>query len=138
MRGQRQGGRLTRTTHPTVADTPNQLLEKKNDIFIHIYKLNENDRLTGTLYANQTGDFPHVSSHGNRLIMLLHHVNSNSMWVEPLKNQKEPTLIAAQTRALKRMRQQGIVPKHQILDNQCHRLMKQAIKETMLSGGSIS
>jgi hypothetical protein len=121
-----------------VADTPDKLLEKKNDIFIHIYELNENDRLTGTLYADQTGDFPHVSSHGNRSIMLLHHVNSNSMWVEPLKNQKEPTLIAAQMRALEQMRRQGIVPKHQILDNQCHGLMKQAIKETMLSDGSIS
>jgi hypothetical protein len=78
-----------------VADTPNKLVEKKNDIFIHIYKLNENDQLTGTLYADQTGDFSHVFSRGNRSIMLLHHVNSNSMWVEPLKNQKEPTLIAA-------------------------------------------
>jgi hypothetical protein len=69
--------------------------------------------------------------------MLLHHINSNSMWVEPLKDQKEPTLIAARTRALKQMWQQGIVPKHQILDNQCHGLMKQAIKETTLSDGSI-
>jgi hypothetical protein len=92
----------------------------------------------GTLYANQTRDFPHVSSRGNRPIMLLHHVNSNSMWVDPLKNQKEPMLIAAQTRALERMQRQGIVPKHQILDNQCHGLMQQAIKETTLSDGSIS
>jgi hypothetical protein len=29
MRGQRQGVQSTRTTHPTVADTPNKLLEKK-------------------------------------------------------------------------------------------------------------
>ena len=43
MRGQFQGVQLTCTTHPTVADTPNKLLEKKNDIFIHIYKLNETD-----------------------------------------------------------------------------------------------
>ncbi len=43
MRGQRQGVRLTCTTHPTVADTPKKLLEKKNDIFIHIYELNENN-----------------------------------------------------------------------------------------------
>jgi hypothetical protein len=138
MRGQRQGVQSTCTTHPTVADTLDKLLEKKNDIFIHIYKLNENNQLTGTLYTDQTGDFPHVSSHGNRLIMLLHHVNSNSMWVEPLKNQKEPMLIVAQMRALEQMRQQGTVPKHQILDNQCHRLMKQAIEETTLSDGSIS
>ncbi len=78
-----------------MADAPNKLVEKKNDIFIHIYELNENDQLTRTLYADQTGDFPHVSSRGNRSIMLMHHVDSNSMWVEPLKNQKEPTLIAA-------------------------------------------
>ncbi len=43
MRGQHQGVRSTCTTHPTVADTPNKLLEKRNDIFIHIYELNEND-----------------------------------------------------------------------------------------------
>jgi hypothetical protein len=66
MRGKRQGVRSTRTTHPTVADTPNKLLEKKNDIFIDIYELNENDRSIGTLYADQTGDFPHVSSGFNR------------------------------------------------------------------------
>jgi hypothetical protein len=111
MRGQHQGVRLTCTTHSTVANTPKKLLEKKNDIFIHIYKLNENNRLTGTLCADQTGDFPHISSHGNRLIMLLHHVDSNSMWVEPLKNQKESTLIAAQMRALEQMRQQEILTK---------------------------
>ncbi len=123
MRGQRQGVRLTCTTHPTVADTPDKLLEKKNDKFIHIYELNKNGRLMGTLYPDQTGDFPHVSSRVNRSIMLLHHVDSNSMWVEPLKNQKEPTLITARTRALEQKRRQGIVPKHQILDNQCHGLM---------------
>jgi hypothetical protein len=70
--------------------------------------------------------------------MLLHHIDSNSMWVEPLKNQKEPTLIAARTRTLEQMWRQRIELKHQILDNQCHGLMKQAIKETMLSDGSIS
>jgi hypothetical protein len=79
MRGQCQGVWLTRTTHPTVADTPNKLLENKNDMFIHIYELNENNQLMGTLYADQTGDFPYISSHGNRSIMLMYHVDSNSM-----------------------------------------------------------
>jgi hypothetical protein len=79
MSRQCQGVRSSCTRHPTVADTPDKLLEKKNDIFVHIYELNENNQLTGTLYANQTGDFPHVSSCGNRSIMLIHHVDSNSM-----------------------------------------------------------
>jgi hypothetical protein len=35
------------------------------------------------------------------------------------------------------MQRQGIAPKHQILDNQCHGLMKHAIEATTLSDGSI-
>jgi hypothetical protein len=85
---------------------------------VHIYELNQEDHLTATIYANQTGDFPYISSQGNRSIMLLHHVNSNSFWIEPLKNQIEGLLITAQMQALEQMRKQGIVPKHQIMDNQ--------------------
>ena len=68
--------------------------------------------------------------------MVIHHVDSNSFWVEPLKDQKEGALIAAQTIILERMRQQVIVPKHQILNNQCKGLMKLAIEATKLAGGS--
>jgi hypothetical protein len=109
--------RLTCPQQP-VDINPNPSIEKKHDIFVHIYKLNQQDCLTTTIYAVQTGDFPYISSQGNRSIMLLHHINSNSFWVEPLKNQTEGLLNAAQ-KALEQMRMQGIVPKHQILDNQC-------------------
>jgi hypothetical protein len=68
---------------------------------VHIYKLNQKGCLTATIYANQTGDFLYISSQDNRSIMLLHHVHSNSFWVEPLKNQTEGLLIAAQMQALK-------------------------------------
>ena len=67
---------------------------------MHIYELYQEDRLTATIYADQTGDFPYISSQGNKSIMLLHHIDSNSFWVEPLKNQTEGLLIAAQMQAL--------------------------------------
>ena len=70
--------------------------------------------------------------------MVIHHVGSNSFWLEPLKNQKEGSHIAARTILLERMRQQGIVPKHQILDNQCSAIMKLAIELTKLADGSTS
>jgi hypothetical protein len=70
--------------------------------------------------------------------MLLHHVDSNSFWVEPLKNQTEGLLIATQTQALKQMHKQGILPKHQILDNQCSTRMKLAMESTTLPDGSVS
>ncbi len=53
-----------------------------------------------TIYAGQLGDFPYISSQGNKFIMLLHHIDSNSFWVEPLKNQTESLLIAAQMQTL--------------------------------------
>ena len=91
-----------------------------------------------TRYSDQTGNFPYISSRGNRSIMVIHHFNSNSFWLEPLKNQKEGLLIVAQTRILEQMCRKGIVPKHQILDNQCKGLMKLAIESTKLADGSTS
>ena len=70
--------------------------------------------------------------------MIIHHVDRNSTWVEPLKNQTEGVLIAAQTKILKWMWHQGIVPKHQILDNQCSERMKLAMEATMLADGLTS
>jgi hypothetical protein len=70
--------------------------------------------------------------------MLLHHLDSNSFWVEPLKNQTEGLVIAAQTQALEQMHKQGIVPKHQILDNQCSIRMKLAMESTTLSDRLVS
>jgi hypothetical protein len=70
--------------------------------------------------------------------MLLLHLSSNSFWVEPLKTQTEGSLIAAQMQALKQMRKQGIVLKHQILDSQCSACMKLAKESTTLLDGSVS
>ena len=39
--------------------------------------------------------------------MLLHHVDSNSFWVEPLKNQTEGLLIAARMQALEKNAKAG-------------------------------
>jgi hypothetical protein len=98
--------RLTRPKQP-VDINPNPSIKKKHNIFVHIYELNQEVRLLATIYADQTGDsgdFSYISSQGNRSIMLLHHVNSNSFWIEPLKNQTEGLLIAAQMQALEQMR----------------------------------
>jgi hypothetical protein len=136
MQGQRQGVQLTHLKQP-VNISPNPSIKKKCNIFVHVYELNQEDRMTATIYADQTGDFPYISSQSNRSIMLLHHVDSNSFSVEPLKNQTEDLLITAQTQALEQMQKQGIVPKHQILDNQCSACMKLTMESTTLLDGSV-
>ncbi len=77
MQGQWQGVQSTCPKQP-VNISPNPSIKKMHDIFVHVYKLNQEDCLTATIYANQTGDFPYIFSQGNRSIMLLHHVKSNS------------------------------------------------------------
>jgi hypothetical protein len=137
MQGQWQGVQLTRPKQP-VNISPDPSIKKKHNLFVHIYKSNQEDHLMATIYVDQTGDFPYISSQGKKSIMLLHHVDSNFFWVEPLKNQTAGLLIAAQTQALERMRKQRIVPKHQILDNQCSSCMKLAMESTTLLGALVS
>ncbi len=80
------------------------------------------------MYSDQTGKFPAVSSEGNKYVMVLHDVDSNLSWAEPMKNQTGSELILARNRVLTRMRQQGINLKHQILDNQALEYYKDAIR----------
>ena len=50
--------------------------------------------------------------------MILHEIDGNSAWIEPMKNNTEVEMIFFQRRALARMKHQGTVPKHQVLDNE--------------------
>ena len=69
------------------------------------------------MYTDKTGKFPHVSSQGNRYMMVLAHIDSDSIWVEPTKNITEGEMMLARRRAIKRMHAVGIIPKRQVLDN---------------------
>jgi hypothetical protein len=80
------------------------------------------------MYADQTGLFPAVSSLGNKYVMILHHVDSNLSWLEAKQNQLGGKLILARARALARMQRRGLIPKHQILDNQASAEYKAAIE----------
>ena len=95
MRGQRQGVRSTRVTEPTEGTPPNIPHQKKGDILI-----TEHEVKSLMLYADQTGLFPAVSSLGNKYVIILHHVDSNSTWSEAMRNQSGGELILARARAL--------------------------------------
>jgi len=56
--------------------------------------------------------------------MILHNIDSNFTWVEPMKNRTEGEMILARQRALAQMKVQGIVPTHQVLDNEISKAYK--------------
>ena len=87
MRTQRQGLQSTKQVLTQVV--PPTPLPQLQNIFIRTYNTHN------TLYTDQTGMFPHLSSQGNRYQMILYHVGSNSIWTEPTKNKTEGELILA-------------------------------------------
>jgi hypothetical protein len=98
-----------------------------HDILIRVIDLKD------TMYTDQMGHFPFVSSLSNRYIMILHHADSNFSWSEALKNNSKGKLILARCRALTRMARRGIVPRHQILDNQASFAYKTKIELTKMT-----
>ena len=99
MHSQRQGIRSTKKKPlDAFPDTPAiPPHESKRDIFICIYKLKK------TMYSDQMGCFPQVSSLGNKYIMVIHDVDSISSWAEALKDNTGSELILARARALEQM-----------------------------------
>jgi hypothetical protein len=61
MQGQRQGVQSPCPKQPVSIST-HPSINKKHDIFVQVYKLNQEDCFTATIYANQTGEFPYISS----------------------------------------------------------------------------
>ena len=55
-------------------------IPKRKDFFIALYNNRDN------IYTDQTGKFPHTSSRGNNHQIVIHEINGNSTWVEPMKN----------------------------------------------------
>ena len=99
-------------------------IPKRKEIFIALYKTRY------TIYTDQTGKFPHTSSRGNNYQMIIHEIDGNSTWVDPMKNKTQGEIINARRRALLRMKLQGIVPMHQILDNETSQAFKGEIRNT--------
>eukprot|EP00804_Cyclotella_cryptica_P002855 CCRYP_009391-RA/>CCRYP_009391-RA protein AED:0.18 eAED:0.18 QI:0/0/0/1/1/1/2/0/800 len=126
MRSQRQGVRSTKTTLQAPENPPSHTAPSlpHHDIYIKTYDTRD------TVYTDQTGKFPHVSSRGHRYQMILYQTDSNSIWVEPTKNRTKGELIQARNRALSRMQACGLSPKRQVLDNEASAAYKQAILDS--------
>ena len=102
MRGKRQGKRFTKekATTPEAEATQQSTNQKnsggssqpdhfhvpfdeKKDIFIAVYKPRD------TIYTDQTGKLPHTSSQVHNYQMVIHKIDGNSTWIEPMKNKTQ-------------------------------------------------
>ena len=83
MKGVRQGLGSTKERKSQDKDNDPAPVSKQNDIMVKMVDLKE------TIYTDQTGKFPYVSSKGNCYIMVAVHVNANAIYVEPMKNKTQ-------------------------------------------------
>ena len=81
MRNQQQGVRSTKAKYPHPG-TESPTAEKKHDFFIHLYEPK------GAMYIDQTRNFPHGSSWGNRNQMIRNEIDGNYTWIEPMKKDR--------------------------------------------------
>ena len=80
------------------------------------------------MYTDQKGKYPHSSSRDNHHQMIIHEIDGASTWVEVMKNRTEGEKIEARRQGLNIMRQQGITPVHQVIDNKISQTYKDNIR----------
>ena len=78
-------------------------------------------------YADLTGRFPHVSSRGNKYIFFCMTTNLTSFKENPLKKAK--TIVDAWKKLYAHLIQHGHSTNNYILDNECSRDLKMALKK---------
>ena len=82
-----------------------------------------------TSYADLTGRFPHVSSRSNEYIFVMYDYDSNLIQGEPIKNRQAKTIVDAWEKLHNNLIQHGHTTKNYILDNECSRDLKLALKK---------
>ncbi len=107
-----------------MCDTSQLHGKKVRDIYTETYRVRE------TMFSNQTGQFLMRSQQGNKYIMVMVEINSNTTLVEPMKSRKDEEMIRTYNALLLRLKRAGIIPKKHVLDNKVSENMKIHIHDT--------
>ena len=82
-----------------------------------------------TVFSDQPGKLPKRSQQGNKYLMVMVRIDSNSSFVAPLTSRKDPDLTRAYKSMVLLMKQAGMGPKKHILNNNVSEAMKDVIRE---------
>ena len=81
-----------------------------------------------TIYYDHTGKFPVTSIRGQKYLIIMCEVDSNTILEEPIKNKNENLIICTYQTLLNRLRGCGIKTERHVLDNDIPDLYKEKIK----------
>jgi hypothetical protein len=91
-------------------DTSHLHGKKVSNLYTQMYMVHK------TIFSNQTGQFPIQSLCGNKYIMVMVEIDSNTILVKPMKNRKDAKMIRAYNALLLQLIWAGIVLKKHVLD----------------------
>ena len=103
---------------------------KTNVIFPSIMELPHS---TGKIATDQTGRFPTTSSRGNTYVFLLYDYDSNAILAEPIKSRSQQEILRAYKTLFLLLKQRGLTPKLQRLDNEASTLLKNEMTDAGVS-----
>ena len=86
------------------------------------------EQTTGTVYTDQTGNFPVRSFQGNRCQFVAYDYRSNAILVRALKDQTDALLLAAFEDVYAYLTDRGFKPKLNVMDNQCSKTIQKFIE----------
>ena len=96
---------------------------KARGVYTSVYEVRN------TVFSNQTRKFPTHSQRGNKYIMVMVEIYSNTILVEPNKNRKDDELMRAYRAMMLRLRRAGIIPKKHILENEVSEVLRTIIQD---------
>ena len=91
---------------------------KEKEKVVYAKEYNFHSKLDCKIYSDQTGKFPVTSFCGNKYIMVLFELDSNSILSEPTRNRTAGEMIRSYQKWIDRLREKGIQPKLHLLDNE--------------------
>ena len=82
------------------------------------------------MYTDETGKVPYRPSKVNMYHIIILDIDSNSTWVEQIKDITEGDIMLGRTCTLQQMNLYGIQPKYKVLDNESSKAYKNTIQES--------
>ncbi len=88
--------------------------------------------LSDSIHTNQTGPFPFTSKLGNRYIMVAIHLDTNYIFVKPMRIRSKEEMIRVYKKIINRMRLAGLELKKHTLDNKASETFNHCIQEQQM------
>ena len=80
--------------------------------------------LTGQIHSDLTGRFPVTSIQGHKYLLIVYDYDSNAILAEPLRSRSDTDLLHAYDTVINLLKQQGLMPQLQRLDNEASTALK--------------